>query len=142
VTTESAPSAVRYLTYPEAVTLHLMLMRRLGETHFGVFERSLVESALARPRHAATLERADIIRQAATLRFGLIKNHPWLGGNKRTATILVDRFLHLNGLDLRTTVHETVEMVLAVEADRWDIDAITAWYRQRTFPLSPPTGAR
>ncbi len=140
--TESTPSAVRYLTYPEAVTLHIMLMRRLGETHFGVFERSLVESALARPRHAATLERADIIRQAATLCFGLIKNHPWLGGNKRTATILVDRFLHLNGLDLRTTVHETVEMVLAVEADRWDIDAITAWYRQRTFPLSPPTGAR
>ncbi len=140
--TESDLSAVRYLTYPEAVTLHIMLMRRLGETHFGVFERSLVESALARPRHAATLERADIIRQAATLCFGLIKNHPWLGGNKRTATILVDRFLHLNGLDLRTTVHETVEMVLAVEADRWDIDAITAWYRQRTFPLSPPTGAR
>ena len=77
--TESDLSAVRYLTYPEAVTLHIMLMRRLGETHFGVFERSLVESALARPRHAATLEGADIIRQAATLCFGLIKNHPWLG---------------------------------------------------------------
>jgi death on curing protein len=142
VATESDPSAVRYVTYPEAVTLHIMLMRRLGETHFGVFDRSLVESALARPRQAATLEGADIVRQAATLCFGLIKNHPWLGGNKRTATILVDRFLHLNGLDLRTTVHETVEMVLAVEADRWDIDAITAWYRQRAFPLSPPTGAR
>jgi death-on-curing protein len=142
VATESDSSAVRYLTYPEAVTLHIMLMRRLGETHFGIFDRSLVESALARPRHAATLEMADIIRQAATLCFGLIKNHPWLGGNKPTATILVDRFLYLNGLDLRTTVHETVEMVLAVEADRWDIDAITAWYRQRTFPLSPPTSVR
>ena len=139
--TESDPPAVRYLTYPEAVTLHIMLMRRLGETHFGVFDRSLVESALARPHHAATLEGADIVRQAATLCFGLIKNHPWLGGNKRTATILVDRFLHLNDLDLRPTVHETVEMVLAVEADRWDIDAITAWYRQRTFSLSPPTSA-
>jgi prophage maintenance system killer protein len=93
-----------------------MLMRRLGESHFGVFDRSLVESALARPRQAATFERADIIRQAATLCY---------------------RFLHLNGLELRTTVHETVEMVLAVEADRWDIDTITAWYRQRTVPLSP-----
>ena len=39
-------------------------------------------------------------------------------------------------LELRTTVHETVEMVLAVEADRWDIDTITAWYRQLTVPLS------
>jgi prophage maintenance system killer protein len=48
----------------------------------------------------------------------LIKNHPWLGGNKRTATILVDRFLHLNGMELRTTVNEIVELALTVEADR------------------------
>lgn len=135
--TESSPAEVHYLTYPEAVMLHIMLMRRLGETHFGVFDRTLVESALARPRHAATFEGADLMRQAATLCFGLIKNHPWLGGNKRTATILVDRFLHRNGLELRTTVNDTVELALAVEADRWDVDAITAWYRQRTFPLSP-----
>jgi death-on-curing protein len=82
------------------------------------FDRNLVESALARPRHAATFESADLIRQAATLYFGLIKNHPWLGGNKRTATILVDRFLHLNGMELRTTVNEIVELALTVEADR------------------------
>ena len=79
VATESSSPAPRYLTYPEAVTLHIMLMRRLGESHFGVFDRSLVESALARPRHAATFERADIIRQAATLCFGLIKTTPGLG---------------------------------------------------------------
>jgi death-on-curing protein len=114
-----------------------MLMRRLGETHFGVFDRSLIESALARPRHAAAFEGADPIRQAATLCFGLIKNHPWIGGNKRTATILVDRFLHINGLELRTTVSETIEMVLAVEAGRWEVDEITDWYRQRAFPLLP-----
>ena len=135
--TESSPTENHYLAYPEAVMLHIMLMRRLGESHFGVFDRTLVGSALARPRYAATFEGADLIRQAATLCFGLIKNHPWLGGNKRTATILVDRFLHLNGMELRTTVNETVELVLAIEADRWDIDAIIAWYRQRTFPLSP-----
>jgi len=95
-----------------------MLMRRLGEAHFGVFDRALIESALARPQHAAHLEGADIIRQAATLCFGLIKNHPWVGGNKRTATLLVDRFLHINGMELKTTRAETVQMVLAVEGDR------------------------
>lgn len=129
-----ATESVHYLTYAEAVTLHIMLMRRLGETQFGAFDRPLVESALARPRHAAAFERADLIRQAATLCFGLIKNHPWLGGNKRTATILVDRFLHLNGIELRTTVTETVEMALAVEADRWGVDEIADWYRRRTGP--------
>jgi death-on-curing protein len=116
--TESSPAEVHYLTYSEAVMLHIMLRRRLGETHFGVFDRNLVESALARPHHAATFESADLIRQAVTLCFGLIKNHPWLGGNKRTATILVDHFLHLNGMELRTTVNEIVELALTVEADR------------------------
>src|SRR5262249_35884034 len=101
-----------------------MLMRRLGESHFGVLDRALIESALARPRHAAAFEGADLHRQAATLCFGLIKNHPWVGGNKRTATILVDRFLHLNGLEVRTTVGETVEMVLAVESDKWGVGEI------------------
>ena len=131
-----AIDAVYYLTFAEAVALHLMLMRRVGETRCGVFDRALLESALARPRHAARYEQADLARQAATLCFGLIKNHPWIGGNKRTATILVDRFLYRNGLEVRTTIEETVEMALAVEADRWGVDEIEAWYRQHTAPLS------
>src|SRR5215469_13499546 len=105
-----------------------------GETNFGVFSRHLIESALARPQQAAAWENADLPRQAASLCFGLIKNHPWVGGNKRTATILVDRFLHLNRMELTTTVAETVEMVLAVEGDRWNVDEIAAWYRRRVLP--------
>jgi hypothetical protein len=38
-----------YLSYPEAVALHIELMRYLGETRYGVFDRTLIESALARP---------------------------------------------------------------------------------------------
>ena len=126
---------VRYLVYSEAATLHIVLMRRLGEVNFGVADRPLIESALARPRHAADLENADLIRQAATLCFGLIKNHPWVGGNKRTATILVDRFLHRNGIELRASVPDVVEMALAVEADRWRVDELDDWYRRRCIPL-------
>jgi death on curing protein len=129
-----ATEAAYYLTFAEAVTLHLMLMRRVGETRCGIFDRALLESALARPRHAARYEGADLVRQAATL--CLIKNHPWLGGNKRTATILVDRFLYRNGLDVRAAVADTVEMVLAVEADRWGVDEIEAWDRKHSAPLS------
>ena len=72
---------------------HLDLMRDWNENRCGVDHRSLVESALARPRQAAAYENADIIRQAATLCFGLIKNHLWLGGNKRTATHITEAFL-------------------------------------------------
>lgn len=132
--TKSLSEPVRYLLYSEAVTLHIMLMRRLGEPNFGVADRSLILSALARPRHAASLQNADLIRQAATLCFGLIKNHPWVGGNKRTATILVDRFLHRNGIELRASVPDIVQMALAVEADRWGVDELEEWYRRRCIP--------
>ena len=62
-----------YLTLQDAVKYHVLYMRKVGESRFGVFDRNLIESALARPRHAASFENADIVRQAATLCFGLIK---------------------------------------------------------------------
>jgi len=128
----------KYILYTEAVALHIMLMRRVQEVRFGVFDRALLESALARPQQAAIYEGADLIRQAATLCFGLIKNHPWIGGNKRTATLLVDSFLYRNGIEVRASTLETVQMVLEVEADRWQMDEIENWYRQRTMPISSP----
>src|ERR687884_179151 len=108
-----------------------MLMRRLGETRFGIFDRSLIESALARPRHAAEYENADLIRQAATLYFGLIKNHPWVGGNKRTPTAVIDQFLFRHSYEVTANATETVELVLAVEGDRWGVDEVESWLRER-----------
>lgn len=77
-----ATETVRYITYTEAVLIHIELMRLEDEIRYGVFDRELIESALARPRQAAAYESADILRQAATLCYSLIKNHPWVGGNK------------------------------------------------------------
>ena len=124
-----------YLTFEEALLLHLSLLRKLGEPRFGIDHRSLVESALARPQHAATYENADIIRQAATLLYGLIKNHPWLGGNKRTATTLLRRFLEVNGYRKNWTIAEQIELALQVEADLWKVDEIEAWLRARVAKI-------
>ena len=118
-----------YLTIEEAVKFHVLYMRKLGETRFGVFDRNLIESALARPQHAAIYENADVIRQASTLVFGFIKNHPWTGGNKRTASFLMDEFLFRNGFELKTTSKDLYEMSLAVESDRWKVDEIENWLR-------------
>ncbi len=120
---------VSYIDYPEAVRLHFELMAIWGEKRYGVDFRELLESALARPRNAAVYENADLIRQAATLCFGLIKSHPWTGGNKRTASFLMDEFLFRNGNELDATSKGLVEMVLAVESDRWKVDEIEQWLR-------------
>ncbi len=127
--------AIRYISYAEAVTIHFEIMVLFGEIRYGIAERTLIESALARPRQAAVYEDADIIRQAATLCFGLIKNHPWVGGNKRTATFIVEEFLFQNGREVVVERGETYQMVLAVEANVYGVDDIENWYRQRTIPI-------
>lgn len=124
-----------YLDYEEAVLIHISLMRALGENRFGVDVRDLVESALARPRNAAIYANADIIGQAATLLFGLIKNHPWLGGNKRTATTLLRRFLELNSYQKNWTIPEQIELILAVESDKWKVTKIKNWLLLRVIKV-------
>lgn len=126
---------IAYLDYIEAVDLHFALMKTWGEMRFGVESRDLIESALARPKHAAVYEKADIVRQAATLCFGLIKNHPWTGGNKRTASFLMDQFLFRNGFELVTASSELIEMSFAVESDSWKVDEIEDWLRPRVKNL-------
>lgn len=126
---------IKYTAFAEAVYIHLRLMRHLNEVRYGVENRDLIESALARPRQAAIYENADIIRQAATLYFGLIKNHPWRGGNKRTATAIVDDFLYRNGFEINSSVDEIIELVLAIESDKFEVAQIESWLRNRTSPL-------
>lgn len=126
---------VSYIDYIEAVDLHFALMKLWGETRFGVDSRDLIESALARPKHAAIYENADIVRQAASLVFGLIKNHPWTGGNKRTASFLMEEFLFRNGFELTATSKELYEMSLAVESDAWKVSEIENWLRSRVKNL-------
>lgn len=65
-----ATDEIYYIEFDEAVWLHFRLMWEWKEICFGIDRRELLESALARPKHAAAYENADIIRQAATLCFG------------------------------------------------------------------------
>jgi len=123
--------AIKYPDFSDALIIHLRLMQRIGETRFGVDSRLLIESALARPQQSAVYENSDIVRQAATLYFGLIKNHPWLGGNKRTATALVDEFLYRNEYEIRASIKEVVELVLAIEADYFRVTEIEDWLREK-----------
>jgi len=126
---------IRYLSYSEAVLIHILLMRLSGDQHYGVFDRALVESALARPKQAAVYEGADLIRQAATLCYGLIKNHPWVGGKKRTAKAITNEFLKRNGRIIQASTHEIIKLVVAVEENAWPVDKAEAWLRTNVFDL-------
>ncbi len=99
------------------------------------FVRASASGITSRYFCSPAYENAGLIRQAATLYLGLIKNHPWHGGNKRTATILVDAFLMLNGHHVVASLSDIIELVLAIEADHFGVDKIEIWLRPRTQPL-------
>ena len=128
------PPEIAYLTYDQVVAFHIGLMRRLGEGYYGVLAPDLLTSALDRPRMAAQYEDADLIRQAAHLVWGLLKNHPFHQGNKRTAVALPFTFLATNGQWIEAEQDEVVELGYRIEDGGWDVDRVESWLRQHAIP--------
>ncbi len=115
---------VFYIQTENAIFPHTELMEKFGETRCGLNDINMLESALARPQNSAVYEDADIIRQTATLYFGLVKNHIWKGGNKRTATVLITKFLETNGFQPNRTLEEIMNLGRNVDTDIWKVDEI------------------
>ena len=74
----------------------------------GIRDEGLLSSALARPRNllAYSQLKPDLVTLAAAFAFGIVQNHPFIDGNKRTAYVVCRTFLILNGQDLDATREE------------------------------------
>ena len=100
----------------------------------GVRDAGLFESALARPRHAASYGDPDAAALAAAYGYGIARNHPFIDGNKRTAFVAIELFLDLNGQELRADDAECVMTMLAVASGALSEDALATWIRQHSGP--------
>jgi death-on-curing protein len=106
----------------EAVALHDRLLAIDGGAA-GVRDRALLESALARPRQrVAYAERASIVELAAAYTAGVVKNHPFIDGNKRTGFVVGILFLELNGFRFVASEEAAAEAVIALAAGELDED--------------------
>ncbi len=63
----------------------------------GVRDAGLLESALARPLNAASYGEPDLAELAALYALGIVRNHPFIDGNKRTAYVALETFIRVNG---------------------------------------------
>ncbi len=95
----------------------------------GLRDRGLLESALTRPLNRAAYEKPDVAELAAAYGFGLARNHPFVDGNKRTAYVLTELFLALNGYHLLADDVACVLTMLAVAAGEMDEAAFADWIR-------------
>jgi death-on-curing protein len=95
----------------------------------GVRDIGLLESALARPRNLAAYGEADAAALAAAYAFGIIKNHPFVDGNKRTGFLAAALFLEANSLRFGATESDVVVRTLALAANEIDEAEFAAWLR-------------
>jgi death-on-curing protein len=105
----------------------------------GVRDETLLESALVRPqqRHTYADPAPDLADLAASLAYGLARNHPFIDGNKRTAAVICETFIELNGLSLKATDLELFPVYLDLAAGKLSEDDFAAWLRLRLIPGAP-----
>lgn len=95
----------------------------------GVRDAGLLESAMARPRNLAEYGEPDAAALAAAYAWGIARNHPFTDGNKRTALVIAETFLQLNGHTLTASDAETVVAIVALAAGELGEDELADWFR-------------
>lgn len=104
----------------DALAVHERLVLLHGGAA-GIRDRGLLQSALARPRHLAAYdERADAIDLAAAYGAGIVKNHPFVDGNKRTGFVIGVLFLELHGARFTASEEAATRAVLGLAAGDLD----------------------
>lgn len=102
----------------------------------GTRDEGLIESALLRPRHHAAYGKPDIADLAASYAYGLLRDHAFIDGNKRTAFLVALVFLMDNGHTLSAPHDEALAVMLDTAAGKVTQEMLAAWFRRY---LRPPT---
>lgn len=116
----------------DALAIHDRLLAAHGGAP-GLRDEALLQSALARPRqHYAYADSPDIIEMAALYTAGIVRNHPFVDGNKRAGFVSGVLFLELNGFSFFASEEDATQAVLDLAAGALDEGAYTAWLRANT----------
>lgn len=119
---------MKIITERQVLMLHDQLIASTGGSN-GLRDEGLLQSALAAPFQS--FDGADafqsIQQKAARLAYGLVKNHPFVDGNKRIGAHTMLVFLALNGIDLDYTQEELSEIILSVAASESGYDELLRW---------------
>ena len=115
-----------WLTREECLALHEMMLSQYGGSE-GLRDENMLESALAKPRHLFACGEPTMSDLAASYVCGLVKNHPFIDGNKRTGFMLGAGFLERNGYEFHASEAEAVVHTLALAAGEMSEAKYAAW---------------
>ena len=120
---------IRWLAIDRVVAIHQRQIAEHGGGD-GVRDIGLLESALARAQNIlAYVPDADIARLAAAYAFGIVKNHPFDDGNRRTGYVVMETFLFKNGYELRATPADKYLTFIRLAEGSLTEDEFAEWLR-------------
>ncbi len=110
-----------------------MAVDESGGSH-GLRDLGLLESAVARPQSSFEGEDLypNIFLKAAALIHSLLRNHPFVDGNKRTSMFSAMTFLELNGYFFDARQKEVVNFALKIENEKLSVEEIAKWLKEHT----------
>lgn len=132
-TSSKSSRTVKYLAPQQVLAIHNQMIKRFGGS-FGVRDMGLLESAVGRPQASFDGQDlyVDIFDKAAALLQSLLKNHPFVDGNKRTALTSAGVFLKINGYKLVNAHKEEVAFAIRVDNEHLSIEEITKWLKKNS----------
>ena len=125
-------NAILFLSVDEVVGFHRDLLEAFGGQD-GTRDLGLLESALAQPSQSfgGQYLHEDLAAMAAAYLYHIVRNHPFLDGNKRTGAHSALAFLALNGQEVDLDVDEAEQLVLGVAEGRTPKDQVAEFFRQK-----------
>ena len=119
-------TAPEWILRETVIALHGQLLAEFGGTG-GVRDEGLLDSALNRPENLFVYAQPTLSELAAAYAFGLIKNHPFLDGNKRIGFAIGALFLQLNGRILMASEADAVVQTLGLAAGEVSEEEYALW---------------
>jgi death on curing protein len=101
----------------------------------GLRDRGLLEGAMMRPQMKYDYGVSDLPTLTAAYGYGIARNHPFVDGNKRTALVVMETFLGLNGLQFKSGNLDVGAMILELAAGTITEDELAAWITSDIEPF-------
>lgn len=119
---------VRYVSQQDVIAIHARSIARYGGID-GLRDEGLLESAFAQPQQ--TFDGSELYpslaEKAARYAYGIINNHPFADGNKRTGAAIIAVFLRANGCRFKPRLNDMQNTIIAVADGSMSFDELVAW---------------
>ena len=127
---------MNYLSAEQILFIHARLIEETGGSH-GIRDLGMLLAAMGRPQARFDDQDLylDLFGKAAALIESLIRNHPFVDGNKRTGVTATGLFLRRNGYHLTASNADLVAITMKIAQSQSSVEELTIWFRDNSQPI-------